>query len=195
MRDIASLFRSYSADLQRFLQRRGAAQDLAADLTQEAFLRLMTAAKRRAGSPPPDNNRAYLFRIAANLQIDHARRHKVLPLTGDDMALRETIADPSPLADEIIISAEAMRILAQALEEIPDGPRQVYMMRLDGKTFAEIGQELRIPKQTVYSQLGRVLMHLRYRLEQAQKGWRRTGHDARPTAGQAGGQSFRRLVR
>lgn len=165
------LFRNYSAELQRFLRRRGAAQDVAADLTQETFLRLMTAAHKNKFATLPDNHKAYLFRVAANLQIDHARSQKRNPLAGNTASLSETLADPAPAADDILITVEFMHILEQALSEVPDTPRQVYLMRLDGKTFAEISRELNLPLQTAYSQMNRVMIHLQYRVSQAENGF------------------------
>lgn len=170
MWNFTNLFRNYSAELQRFLRRRGAAQDVAADLSQETFLRLMTAARKNKFATLPDNHKAYLFRVAANLQTDHARSQKLNPLAGHTAALSETFADPAPLADEILISAEFMRILEQALSEVPDIPRRVYLMRLDGKTFADIARELHLPLQTAYSQMNRVMIHLQYRISQAENG-------------------------
>lgn len=170
MWNFTQLFRRYSAELQRFLCRRGAAQDVAADLTQETFLRLLLAAHKKNPAFFPDNHRAYLFRVAANLQIDHIRSQKRNPLAGAPVLPDETLADPAPLADEILISAELMHLLEQALSEVPDLPRKVYLLRLEGKTFAEIARILQIPLQTAYSQMTRVMMHLQYRVSQAETG-------------------------
>lgn len=170
MLNFVGLFKNYSAELQRFLRRRGAAQDVAADLTQETFLRLMVAERKNKLTTLPQNQKAYLFRVAANLQIDWARSQKLNPLGGDPAVISEAFADPAPLADEILITTELMLILEQALAEVPDIPRQIYLMRLDGKTFAEIAQVLQMPLQTVYSQMSRVMMHLQYRLCAAETG-------------------------
>ncbi len=169
MLNFVCLFKSYSAELQRFLRRRGAAQDVAADLTQETFLRLMVAERKNKLTTLPQNQKAYLFRVAANLQIDWARSQKLSPLAADPALITEALADPAPLADELLINAELMLILEQALMEIPDIPRQIYLMRLDGKTFADIAQVLKMPLQTVYSQMSRVMMHLQYRVSEAEK--------------------------
>lgn len=165
MWDIASLFRSYSGDLQRFLQRRGSTHDVACDLTQEAFLRLITLQKKDVPSAPLQNHKAYLYRIAANLQIDYARHLKTMPLTAYHSLLSETLADHAPLADDILIFNQTMHLVEQALAEVPDAVRQIYFLRLDGFTFAEISAQLEIPLQTAYSQWGRVMMHLQYRLQ------------------------------
>lgn len=165
MWDIASLFRSYSADLQRFLQRRGSSHDVACDLTQEAFLRLMISQKRDNNQPPLVHHKAYLYRIAANLQIDHVRHLRTLPFSAYDSLLNDVIADPSPLSDDVIIFKQTMQLVEQALAEIPEVVRQIYFMRLDGLTFAQIAEDLNIPLQTAYSQWGRIMMHLQYRLQ------------------------------
>lgn len=73
----------------------------AEDLTQDAFLKAYLALER-AG--PPDNPRAWLYRIATNATIDHLRRkrrfgwvglHRVIHvLRSDDPSERVIKADP-----------------------------------------------------------------------------------------------------
>lgn len=165
MWDLTTLFRRYSRELQGYLRRRGAAADVAADLSQDTFLRLAQLVSNDAGRDLPRNERAYLYRIAANLQIDAQRRAR--PFTSEvDM---RAIVDPAPRPDEVLISKEEQRLLARALSEVPEGARQVFDLRLQGYTFAQISARLGIPLQTAYSRLSAVLMHLQMRLQQADK--------------------------
>ena len=69
MTDFDALFRLCAKDLMAFLRRRVASAEVASDLAQEAFYRLMRSDAKTA----PDDARAYLFRTAANLAIDHRR--------------------------------------------------------------------------------------------------------------------------
>jgi len=74
--DIAALFRLHQKELQGFLRKRGASPEPAADLTQEAFLRLLSMPAEASVA----NSAAYLFRTAANLSVDWRRRQRFLPL-------------------------------------------------------------------------------------------------------------------
>lgn len=67
--DIKGLFLKHASAVQSFLLRRSNNSQLAADLTQESFLRL---AEQGEGGRI-DNSPAYLYRTARNLLIDHQR--------------------------------------------------------------------------------------------------------------------------
>lgn len=159
---LEDLFRRYAAPLQRFLVRRGATPDVAADLTQEAFLRLMRAA-------PPDGVRhpeAYLFRIAGNLALDRHRREAdgaVLPISP---AAAESLRDPAPAAETAILSREALDVLRQAIAELPPRGREVFVLhKFEGLSYGEIADRLGIAKNTVMVHMVRSLAHCKRRLD------------------------------
>lgn len=161
--DVQDLFRRHGRELKRFLQRRGVSTDTAADLTQDTFLRLLVGTP----SAPIGNARAYLFRTANNLSIDLARRQRLLPLIDDAEAVFGSLADESPSAERVVMSRQELAILQRALDEVPDGPRDVFLARLDGLTFDEIGRRLGIPTRTAFSRMVKVLAHLKSALDSA----------------------------
>ena len=71
---IAGAFRDHSASIQGLALRTTRDPELAADVTQEAFLRLVSEAQ--AGRCP-DNVGAWLYRTSANLIVSRARRAAV----------------------------------------------------------------------------------------------------------------------
>lgn len=161
-RPFDSLFRRYSGTLQRFLMRRGVSSDVAADLTQEAFLRLMRAA-------PPEGVRhqeAYLFRIAGNLSLDRHRREAsggTVPLSPDAADLA---CDPAPAAEEALLSREALDVLRQAIADLPPRGREIFLLhKFDGLSYAEIADRLGIAKNTVMVHMVRSLAHCKRRLD------------------------------
>jgi len=161
--DIAALFRLHHRELQGYLRRRGASPELAADLTQEAFLRLLTA----EADANVKNAPAYLFRTAANLSVDWIRRQRFLPMATDPDTALAAVADETPSAERIVISRQEIAILEAALNELPATVRYVFFARLDGMTFAAIGKRLGISPNTVFSQMTRVMVLLKSSLDYA----------------------------
>lgn len=165
MWDVQQLFRRYNGDLKRYLRRRGASAETAADLTQETFLRLLTAAPRG----PVDNVQAYIFRTANNLSIDLARRQRLLPFLDNGEEVLEQLTDEAPSAERVVMSRQELAILQAALNQVPQTPRNVFLLRLDGRTFEDIGLALGVPTQTAFSQMVRVMMHLRSALDRVRE--------------------------
>lgn len=163
MWDVATLFRRHQRDLQRFLRRRGISHDIAADISQDTFLRLLTS--RPAGEVL--DSRGYVFRTATNLSIDFARRQSLLPLVHDSEAALMELPDQRPSAERLLMSRQELAIVQAALDEVPPGPKAVFMARLDGQTFAEIGRAQNIPLKTAFSQMMKVTLHLKMRLDAA----------------------------
>ncbi|ATQ70632.1 MULTISPECIES: RNA polymerase sigma factor [Methylosinus] len=161
--DVQDLFRRHSEELRRFLRRRGASPDSAADLTQEAFLRLLSLGP----NAPIANPQAYLFRTAGNLSIDHARRRRALRFVDDGEEALGRLADDAPSPERVVLSRQELAILQEALSRTPETPRNVFLARLEGKTFEEIGRSLNIPPQTAFSQMARVMMRLKAALDRA----------------------------
>jgi RNA polymerase sigma factor (sigma-70 family) len=162
MIDFDSLFRKYAKDLRLFLTRRVASPETAADLAQEAFYRLL----RSDQAPDALDTRAYLFRIAANLAIDHNRhRRRQQTSTGEEQAIAE-YADPQPSAERSALSREELRVLEQAINTLPPRGREVFLLhKIDQLSYAEIAARLGIAKNTVVVHMVRSLAHCREALE------------------------------
>jgi RNA polymerase sigma-70 factor (ECF subfamily) len=162
MIDFDILFRKYAKDLRLFLMRRVASPETAADLAQEAFYRLMRSDRARDAL----DARAYLFRTAANLAIDHNRhRRRQQTSTGEEQAIAE-FADSQPSAERSALSREELRILAQAISTLPPRGREVFLLhKIDQLSYAEIATRLGIAKNTVVVHMVRALAHCRLALE------------------------------
>ncbi len=162
MIDFDVLFRHYANDLRLFLTRRVASRETAADLVQEAFCRLM----RSDQASEPLDARAYLFRTAANLAIDHNRhRRRQQTNTGEEQAIAD-FADPQPSAERSVLSREELRVLEQAMDTLPPRGREVFLLhKIDQLSYAEIATRLNISKNTVVVHMVRSLAHCRMALE------------------------------
>lgn len=143
--DIQSLFRSHALQVTRSLTRRGMAMDVAEDLTQDVFVRLLDPDRSQPVQQGGRDPGPLLLRIARNLMIDQWRRERLLPrvaLTPDHLA---NIADPSPLAEQRIYARQRLELTARALGEMPERTRRAFELhRIEGWTIAEVSAELGI---------------------------------------------------
>jgi RNA polymerase sigma-70 factor (ECF subfamily) len=163
MIDLDALFRSCARDLTQFLRRRVASPDVAADLAQEAFFRLLRSDKvAEAQASTARDARAYLFSIAANLAIDHRRQARRQQTDPVEIATIAAFPDPRPSAERTSLSREELRVLAAAVAGLPPRGREVFLMhKIEDLSYAEIAARLGIAKNTVIVHMVRSLAHCR----------------------------------
>jgi RNA polymerase sigma-70 factor (ECF subfamily) len=163
MIDLDALFRSCARDLRQFLRRRVTSPEIAADLAQEAFFRLLRS-DQGPGNPAgmARDARAYLFSIAANLAIDHRRQMRRQQTEPVELETIAAFPDPRPSAERASLSREELRVLAGAVSSLPPRGRQIFLMhKIEGLSYAEIAERLGIAKNTVIVHMVRSLAHCR----------------------------------
>ncbi|WP_374649922.1 RNA polymerase sigma factor [Dongia sp.] len=167
MIDFDDLFRSCARDLRLFLQRRVASAELAADLAQEAFFRLMRSERAPDGGRSATlDARAYLFSIAAHLAIDHRRQGRRQQTGQADESVLTGFPDPRPSAERTVLSREELKVLAQAVASLPPRGRQIFLMhKVEELSYADIAERLGIAKNTVMVHMARSLAHCRHTLD------------------------------
>jgi RNA polymerase sigma-70 factor (ECF subfamily) len=125
--------------------------ETARDLTQDVFLRVSRAAVPQV---PDGELRAWLFRIARNLALDHHRRHRHEPL-----AIRPAL-DPARASSQEVDAA-----VHEALASLPDLDRDVFLMReMAGLGYDEIAKACELTPDAVRSRIHRTRLQLRSRL-------------------------------
>lgn len=158
--DVQTLFRSHAPGIARALTRRGAPPDLAEDLTQDVFVRLLQRRQKPSGAEELGEAAPFLLRIARNLLIDQWRRERLLPrvdLASGDLT---QIADPVPLAEQRQYDRQRLERTAEALAAMPDRTRRAFHLhRVEGRTIAEVGAELGVSTTRAWG-----LIHEAYRL-------------------------------
>jgi RNA polymerase sigma-70 factor (ECF subfamily) len=127
-------------------------QDLADDIVQEAFLELVRAGQR---GDLPDNELAWLHRVAANRVIDWARKRARwaghVPPSEDTEEAPETA----------VLRREATRELHAALDELPSDTRRALLLEGEGYRPAEIAQVIGRTGQATRTLLCRARRRLR----------------------------------
>jgi len=161
--DIQSLFRRHAGEIDRFLRRRGHSTDVAADITQDTFVRVMTANPQGKD----DNPRAYLHQVARNLSLDFYRRERLVEYVDLPEEEFRRIADDAPTSETVVYDRQRLAIIEQALLEMPEQTRQAFIShRLGEKTMSEVGAELGLSTSRVWTLIRRAYLHLRSRLKE-----------------------------
>ncbi len=146
--DIEELVQRHYEDVYRFCARR-VGLDHAADATQETFL---TAHKVAKGFRGESTAKTWLFGIANN---QCKRVFRTLNLRPTSPLLDTTASPEQPSVIDRKVLQDAMDKLAPKHLEV------VTMHEIDGMTYAEIAETLRIPEGTVKSRLHHAFAQLR----------------------------------
>jgi RNA polymerase sigma-70 factor, ECF subfamily len=140
------LFEEQFPSLRRFLDRLSGEPDLAADLAQEAFVRLY-----RRGSLP-DAPGAWLVTVAMNLfrntKTTQSRRSRLLKVVGDSPA----DLDPPDAA----IERDSVRRRVRAIVDgLPERERQLLLLQAEGYSYRDIASVLQLQETSVGTLLAR----------------------------------------
>lgn len=143
--------------LTAYFFRRHRSVQVAEDLAQETFLRLVRRVERCRAS---ESARGYLFGIARHVSADAFRRARP---AWEGCAILETVAAPQP--DERLAAAR------EVIGALPPLQREILELRFQNDlSYAEIAEALRIPVGTVRSRLHAALGALRETMERQEKG-------------------------
>jgi RNA polymerase sigma-70 factor, ECF subfamily len=146
--EFEELFVRLYPSLFRYLQRLTGDADVADDIAQEAFVRLL---RNPLGD---DEVRPWLFTVATNLVRDRARksdrRQRLL-------AGAPRLVTPLPAPDEAAERSELIEGVRRALDELPARDRQMLLMREEGFRYDEIAQVVGVAPASVGTLIARAL--------------------------------------
>jgi RNA polymerase sigma-70 factor (ECF subfamily) len=164
--DVDQLFREHHVSLTRYLTRHCGDADVAADVVQETYLRLI------ARPPAHDTHmRAWLFTVATNVIREAARtsrrRHRLLHLG----AARTPMADPARAPDGDVEAGELRQAMDRLLADLPDRDRTMLLMREEGFSHQEIADAVQVKPGSVGTLLVRALEKIAPAVERMSKEW------------------------
>lgn len=138
------------------LRRMVGCQDTAADLAQEAYVRLAhLPASQTIASP-----KAFLFRTATNLALDHFRREKHRGQKQRSLDEAEKIPTEAPPADQQVYDRQRIASLEVALTNLSERTRSVFVLRrVYGYSYQEIAVQLGISERSVEKHLVKAMTH------------------------------------
>ncbi len=129
----------------------------AADVAQEAFLKILAAAPRYQ---PSASFRTYFYRVVIRLCIDHARKKR--PVYTD------TVPDKLHLSRNLVDGFAAGELaveIREAVDALPQNQRTAIVLRhWEGLRYAEIAEVMDITVKAVEGLLGRARANLQARL-------------------------------
>jgi RNA polymerase sigma-70 factor, ECF subfamily len=124
----------------------------AEDLEQECFLRLYICLHK---SYAVKNVRAWIFRVAHNLAINHQKRNVLLDVVDPDVL--DLNKDQSPDPEQKALAKEKHERLQAYLVRLSVQERQCLELRAKGLCYREIAKVMGMHLPTVVSFLGRVI--------------------------------------
>ncbi len=144
----SDLFARHHRDVYRFLVRMTGRRDVADDLVQEVFLRVVRAL---ANGGPVGHERGWIFAVARSVLVDRHRRG----------AREVDIADRAPEA-AVQGTQDLACDLARSLAHLADADREVFLFKeVAGLSYEEIADVCDCTVEAVRSRLHRTRLALR----------------------------------
>lgn len=151
------LFARYAVKLHRFILRRIHDPELAADLVQDTFVRVLEKGRLEGVS----NHASFVYTIAHNLLIDHTRLSYVRRREQVTEEFFHEIPDES---SDLICHTEHVKqleLFESMLLELPSTQRRIFVLsRLEGWSYAEIAAHLNISQSKVAKDIAATSLYL-----------------------------------
>lgn len=165
---IAQLVSEHRVNLEKYLARKLDNPEDAAELAQEAYIRL-----HRLEQPQNlDNARAFLFQVATNLAVDQLRRRQLhfrfiktekgQSINGEPPDINAAGASP----EQILGARQKLSAINQAVEELPFKVKQAFLLhRQNGMSYSDIAEQMQVSVSSVEKYILQALKHCRSKLK------------------------------
>lgn len=152
---------AFAPALRSYFARKTRNMNIVDDLVQDVMVRVLA----RRTQDQIENPEAYLFRTAANVLRDKARRDMVrkLELQKSLTEHDHPVEECSP--DRVIFAREEIARLVAVLQELPERTRDIFLMkRFDGLSHAEISACVGLSVSGIEKQIAKAVSHLARRM-------------------------------
>ena len=166
------LIEKYRKPIINFMYRMVHNQAVAEELAQEVFLRVY---RSRATYRAEAKFTTWLYRIATNLGVNHARDTKYeraaqnvyLDQPDPETGTTPDVADETVSVEETLLKDERMRAIREHVMALPERQRTAVLMhKYQGLDYKEIGQVLKLSESATKSLLFRAYQTLREKLKE-----------------------------
>jgi len=128
---VVAAYEQYRDELVAYLVRVTRDADVAEDLVQEAFLKLLLEARDREA---PDNVRAWLYRVVTNAAVSRGRRLSTAIAFADRIPGAQPAEDP----EDACLRAEERRCVERLLSRVRPDERRALLLAADGVEGTQI---------------------------------------------------------
>lgn len=165
------LIEKYRRSIIHFMFRMVHNQAVAEELAQEVFLRVY---RSRQTYRAEARFSTWLYRIATNLGVNHARDTKheraaqnvYLDQPDPETGATPDVADSTPNVEQDLVRDERMRAIRQHVMALPERQRTAVLMhKYQGMDYKQIGEVLKLSESATKSLLFRAYQTLRERLK------------------------------
>lgn len=170
LQSLAQAVETYYDELRQFVRKRTGSSAISEEVVQETWIRANTVTAEL-----PDNPRAYLYRMAGNLAVDHIRRERSrapeietdAQEPTDQASSLEALPCLAPSSLDTVISEQELRALNIAVHELPEKCRDVFLLyRGHGMSMREVAIHMGITQKTVEKHIAKAMIHCRKRLRE-----------------------------
>jgi RNA polymerase sigma-70 factor (ECF subfamily) len=146
--------RRYSAPLSRYIRTILRDHDLAKDALQETFVRAFVNLR---GFDRERKFSSWIYRIARNEALDRLKGdRREVSLDGEGSVLSDTLPDDAPRPDEVADEALTTDAVRACVAKLPLMYREpVSLYHLEGRSYEEVADVLRLPMGTVATRIAR----------------------------------------
>lgn len=165
------LMNKYRRPMVHFMFRMVRNQAVAEEMAQEVFLRVYRA---RESYRAEAKFSTWLYRIATNLAVNHARDTKnermaaklQLDAPDEESGTTPDVADTTPTVEADLLRAERMRAIKQHVLDLPERQRMAVLMhKYQEMDYKQIGAVLKLSESATKSLLFRAYQTLRDKLK------------------------------
>lgn len=151
---LTTLYGLHQPWLKRWLYRRLGCQEVAADLAQDTFVKVLG----RSGLEDIQQPRAYLSTIAHGLFVNLLRRRQLEQRYLEAVSSLPEVQLPSPETHWQLL--EALCAIDTMLDGLPRSVRTAFLLaQLEGLTHRQIAQQLAVSQSSVRQYIARALVH------------------------------------
>lgn len=151
------IFKDHAKGLRNFIYYKCGDADKAADIAQEAFVKLWQKCK----TVPPEKAKSFLFTVSNNLFLNDVAHQKVVLNYQAGNHKSSTNENPEYLLEVQQFDHK----LQNAINNLSEAQREAFLMnRIDGKKYSEIADSLNVSVKAVEKRIHGALKSLREEL-------------------------------
>ncbi len=163
---VAQLVEKTRGSLLNFLSTKVADGEEAADIAQDAYMRIYKLQEPQA----LDNAKAYLFQVAANIAIDQLRRKNLANKYDSSQRAQQEIMDAAlpnqahntASPERKLEAQQQLQKIDEAMLSMPIAARQAFLLhRQKGLSYSQIAKEMNVSVSSVEKYILTALRHCR----------------------------------